>query len=145
MKRIKNLFGKNASNWKGGKSKCKDCGKELSTYPSRAKFHSGFCRPCSDKHLKGENNSHWKGGVAKTGKYICLYMPEHPNSNRKGYISEHRYICEAYLLRFLNSEEQVHHLNKDTFDNNPENLFVFSSFSEHHRRENENLISNLPL
>lgn len=45
--------GKNSGMWKGGKPKCKNCGKELSAY------HCEYCVKCSHKK---ELNANWKGG-----------------------------------------------------------------------------------
>ncbi len=42
-------------NWKGGKPKCIDCGKKLSSY--------GYKR-CKDCCRKGELNGSWKGGIS---------------------------------------------------------------------------------
>jgi len=64
-------------------------------------------------------------------KYTALYMPEHPNANKKKYVSAHRYLAEAYLNRFLDSNETVHHIDKNPENNTPENIFVFNSNSEH--------------
>ena len=55
--------GSNTSNWRGGKTRCVDCGKELSArYTSRPGVHR--CRECWRKFLKQypEKHPNWKGG-----------------------------------------------------------------------------------
>ena len=55
-------------------------------------------------------------------KYKTLYKPNHPNSNKRGVILEHRYIMSLYLGRPLTRDEDVHHKNKNGLDNRIENL-----------------------
>jgi len=43
-------------NWKGGKPKCVDCGKELSSYNAKR------CEECYHKFYRGKNVYNWKGG-----------------------------------------------------------------------------------
>lgn len=72
-----------------------------------------------------------KTSISSTGKrYIRLWMPEHPN-NRRGYVAEHRLICEQQLGRYLTEREVVHHLNDNSEDNRPENLMVFPDNGSH--------------
>ena len=69
----------------------------------------------------------WKGGKFLTGRnYVKIYAPNHPNTCSDKHIFEHRYIMEQFLGRLLNSEEVVHHINKDTQDNRIENLKVLT-------------------
>lgn len=79
-----------------------------------------------------EKNGMWKNGKQFFGGYVFLLMPEHPY-NIKGYIREHRYMAECILGRFLESEEVVHHINGIKDNNHPENLYLFSSESEHQK------------
>lgn len=58
----------------------------------------------------------------KASGLTYLYMPEHPNSNLKGLILEHRYNLEKKLKRYLNPTEIVIHKNGNKDDNNPKNL-----------------------
>jgi len=79
-----------------------------------------------------ENSPSYRGGVYQmSNKRHLLLMPEHPYSNCQGYILVSRYCAEAYLGRFLEKNEIVHHIDGDKTNDLPENLYIFSSQSEH--------------
>lgn len=65
--------------------------------------------------------------------YILVYSPNHPFSNKKGYVLEHRLVMEKHLSRYLNPKEVVHHINSNFSDNRIENLKLFLNNSEHHK------------
>ena len=64
--------GKNNPNYKGGKSRCADCGKELAY---RYSWRKGIvrCRSCHFKFLQEnpENTYNWKGGISVKKCTIC--------------------------------------------------------------------------
>jgi hypothetical protein len=47
----------------------------------------------------------------------------------------HRWVAEKKLKRKLRRREVVHHINHNNQDNSPKNLKVYSSQSEHMRKE----------
>ena len=80
----------------------------------------------------GEKHWNWKGGRQTSGNgYIYIYLPEHPESDSRGRVYEHRIVMEKALNRFLLKGEVIDHINGDRKDNRPENLRVFSSNGEH--------------
>jgi HNH endonuclease len=79
-------------------------------------------RTIAKGHLKGPKHYMWKGGRAiNTHGYVLVRMPDHPKAHA-GYVLEHRLVMEAYLGRYLESWEDVHHINANRQDNRIENL-----------------------
>lgn len=76
------------------------------------------------------------GGVGHKKKredgYIAIYFPDHPKSNKDGYIMEHILVMEALIGRHLEDNEVVHHINGIRDDNRKENLKLMD-FREHAR------------
>ncbi len=68
----------------------------------------------------------WKG-------YIKIFMPDHPFSNGKGYVLEHRLVVEKIIGRYLTSIEVVHHINERRDDNREANLLIFPTHAAHMR------------
>ena len=68
--------------------------------------------------------------VHSQGKYNRVYVPKHPNSDKRGYVLEHRIIMEESIGRLLTKNEIVHHINGDSKDNRIENLEIMT-LAEH--------------
>lgn len=89
-----------------------------------------------------EDHSCWKGGTTITNGYRCVYLPKHPRAHPNGYVYEHIVAAEKTLGRALQPGEVVHHEDSDKQNNDPENLIVFASQTQHlahHRARGEAL------
>ncbi len=77
--------------------------------------------------------------------YIAIYYPDHPKSNKDGYVMEHDLIMESLIGRHLQENEIVHHINMVRDDNRKENLKLmtkhehmsFHSKERHQKRRND--------
>jgi len=84
----------------------------------------------------GKGHPKWKGGTTIAKGYRYKYCPGHPYAKKTvPYVYEHRLVMEAYLGRYLDRKEIVHHINGDPLDNRLENLIVFPSNAEHLNHE----------
>jgi len=88
------------------------------------------------KQMAGKNHPNWKGGRINEKGYIYIYSPEHPNSNYKNYVQEHRLIMEKHLGRYLYPWEIIHHKNGIKNDNKIENLELLPN-GQHNTRVQE--------
>jgi len=86
--------------------------------------------PYLRNHMKrGRRAPHYQG-VKRSHGYIRRHVPDHPFADKRGYVFEHRLVAEQTIGRYLRKDEVVHHLNRITDDNRPENLAVMT-MSEH--------------
>jgi hypothetical protein len=85
------------------------------------------------KNNHGDNHNSWKDGTYLKDGYRYIWKPEHPKANNIGYVREHRLVMEEKLGRLLKINEIVHHMNHDRSDNNPDNLMLMNSHSQHKR------------
>lgn len=70
--------------------------------------------------------------------YMMVYNPDNPDSYKdtgyKGWMMEHRYIAEQYILnRPIRKTDCVHHIDLNRSNNDPANLIVFASNADHSR------------
>ena len=88
---------------------------------------------------KRENHPNWKGGFyPDTDGYIWVFRPDHPNSNKQGYLKRSRLVMSEHLGRPLREDEHIHHKNKQTDDDRIENLEIVSQsqhMSIHHTKD----------
>lgn len=141
----KTLTGKKSNGWKGKlKLNCNQCGNSFLTYQYRKetiKYCSRKCYAKFQETIVGEKHFQWRGGKYKTGGYIYVYKPDHPQAkrNKRHYVAEHRLVMEEHLGRYLESYEVIHHKNGVRDDNRLENLQLMTKreHDKHHCIKNE--------
>lgn len=78
-------------------------------------------------------NTYHKGYIITWNGYKQVKAPiDHPYKDRAGYIREHRLVMEQYLGRYLEPNEEVHHLDGNKLNNDIDNLVVLTK--QEHRR-----------
>lgn len=79
------------------------------------------------KNQTGANSPTWRGGrFIDDNGYVQIWKPNHPNAKSIGYIREHRFVMSEILGRPLLPQENVHHINGDKTDNDPNNLELWN-------------------
>jgi len=108
-----------------------DCGVRLIENALRRQGHKSRSH---SESVRGNLNPRWKGGRIVEGRgYIYRYKPNHPFSNKDGYVFEHRLVMEEHIGRYLSIDEIVHHKNNNRADNDIKNLILFKGQSNHAR------------
>ena len=125
---------------------CTICGKVRYFLPARA-ANSLTCgkKECISKylsiHYSGKNNSNFKEGYSITPQGYILVSRNmiglSVDKNKHHKILFHRFMAEVILGRKLKHSEVIHHIDENRSNNNPENLYYYSSNGSHlldHRR-----------
>ena len=73
---------------------------------------------------RGAGNWKWKGGTYLERGYRFILT-------ERGHVQEHRVVMEQVLGRPLTDQERVHHKDGDKLNNDPANLELLPSQSEH--------------
>lgn len=74
-----------------------------------------------------KNNKYWY----KQHGYIKRKVTQHPFSDKRGYVMEHRLVVEENLGEFLPKHAVVHHINGVRDDNRLENLEIVQEQARH--------------
>mgnify|MGYP002624931186 CR=1 FL=1 len=114
--------------------KCEECGKTVTMPPSqyrRSKHH--FCsRQCHMKQMNRElNPTRMTEEVKEKVRQAQLGRGDGKSYEKYHGRHAHRVIAEQMLGRPLKAGEIVHHIDGNKRNNDPSNLMVCSSQSEH--------------
>ena len=112
------------------KTECLNCSKEIeATSGELSRGRKKFCyKKCwmvrLSKNMTGMNHPMWKGGkrIQAEGYIELSGLQNHPMSNKAGRLMEHRLVMSEHIGRYLDSTEDVHHINGNKSDNRIENL-----------------------
>lgn len=74
-------------------------------------------------------------GVVSKGSngYSCVRIPGHPGANPNGVVAKHRLAAESAMGRYLEPDEQVHHINTRKNEDQSSNLAVIKGRGDHAR------------
>lgn len=91
---------------------------------------SGDIKDCGCRYYSVNNTgrltSKRKKYITKSG-YVKIYLPDHSNTDRNGYVLEHVLVMSDYLKRPIQDKETIHHKNGVRSDNRLENLELWST------------------
>lgn len=62
----------------------------------------------------------------KKGDYRYALVPGHPSATKNGYVLMHRVVVENHIGRLLGADEEVHHIDKNPFNNDMSNLMLLT-------------------
>lgn len=85
------------------------------------------------KHTQEKSPTRKGGRRLNHNGYVEIFLPEHHRARGNGYVFEHILVAEEKIGRRLLRGEQVHHIDHNKTNNNPDNLQVMSA-SEHAKR-----------
>ncbi len=87
----------------------------------------GITRPLSGPNSRNRNFhiKQYRNG------YPVTFLPSHPRANFIGYVFDHILVMEKTIGRCPKKSEPIHHKDFDRNNCAEENLFLFSSNSEH--------------
>jgi hypothetical protein len=96
-------------------------------YGIERRGNTDFLQSCPEK------NPNWHGGkrIKKSG-YIEVYMPDHPNANKRKCIYEHQLVMEKHIGRYLRKGEVVHHIDQNKSNNDISNLLLMTNEEHAH-------------
>ena len=78
----------------------------------------------------GKKCNGWKGGTTMSNGYKYIHKPEHPNSDKKGYVKKCVLKMSNHLNRPLKKGEIVHHVDENKLNDSIKNLKIVTR-SEH--------------
>jgi hypothetical protein len=105
------------------------CGTRVTASNLGVRFKKGH-----SLRVRGPSHPAWKSGWFVRNGYAWVTVEWHPYGRDGGkYIRRSRLVMEQVVGRFLGRDEHVHHINRNTLDDRPENLQIMTRIA--HLRE----------
>lgn len=72
--------------------------------------------------------------LSKVADRYAVKVENHPAANNRGYILRARYLMEQQIGRYLESYEQVHHIDGDQENDDMTNLRIITTIDKRYNR-----------
>ncbi len=107
---------------------CLHCGSKF-LVPRRRSSTAKYCsQPCNGMARK---KNHLPTGFTLKKGYVRVYDPLHHRADTKGYVREHILVMESIIQWPVELPASIHHKDGNSTNNQPDNLELFTSHSEH--------------
>lgn len=115
--------------WKKKTRACADCGVRIESIYFYHPIDKTFCRSCGQKQApkshdwtRGENNVRWNGGQKSSAGYVYLLRPNHPGTDKAGYIKRANLVWAESTGHHIVKGEVLHHKDGDKLNDDIDNL-----------------------
>lgn len=123
-----------SKNWYYRETRCTECNSLMLQHTRNVK-HRPFCSlECKHTKTKRETDTRdhrYRRPRPNGGFHVKRKRRHHPKADRHGTVYEHILVAEEKIGRSLYENEVVHHIDCVKNNNNPDNLVVCASTSEH--------------
>lgn len=82
---------------------------------------------------RGSNHHNWKGGKMIHRGYLLIMKKGHKRANRNGYVRNSVLVMEKRLGRPIKNTEIIHHIDGNSLNDSPDNLYCYDSNGTHHK------------
>jgi hypothetical protein len=124
--KIDGEFHKRKRSLDGYQNKCKLCKKAERVFNYAKNREARRLYYEKRRRQKGARPRSSMGRFVDTSGYVYVKKPDHPNTRKNGYLSEHTLVMSEFIGRPLRKGETVHHKNGIRDDNRIENLELWS-------------------
>jgi len=84
-------------------------------------------------HLLDTNNKDRRKTIVITHGVPCIFDPQNPMADNRGYVRQDRLVMSQIIGRILEKQEITHHIDENPHNNERSNLMLFPNMDEHTR------------